>query len=98
MIARCFVSLCCTLILCSSHSFASAGDLPLPPNPTFTTLTPTPRAIEGLTGDGGNNLYTGGSGGAPCPIWQINLHNPTLTVVGTVPAAATPAGTCGFSG
>jgi sugar lactone lactonase YvrE len=61
-------------------------------------LTPTPRAIEGLTGDGGNNLYTGGSGGAPCPIWQINLHNPTLTVVGTVPAAATPAGTCGFSG
>jgi sugar lactone lactonase YvrE len=66
----------------------------LPHNATFTTLIITPRAIEGLTGDGVNNLYVGGSGAPPCPIWQINLHNPALTVVGTV----TPAGTCGFSG
>jgi sugar lactone lactonase YvrE len=44
------------------------------------------------------NLYTGGSGTAPCPIWQINLHNQSVKVVGNVPAAATPSGTCGFSG
>jgi sugar lactone lactonase YvrE len=77
---------------------AVAGPPQFPQNATFTTLIRTPRAIEGLTGDGGNNLYTGGSGNAPCPIWQINLHNPSLTVVGNVPAAATPAGTCAFSG
>ena len=98
MIARSFVSLCCALFLCAGHSFAAADNSPFPQGVTFTTLTPTPRAIEGLTGDGSSNLYTGGSGSAPCPIWQINLHNPILTVVGTVPAAATPAGTCGFSG
>ena len=99
MIARYFVSLCCAVILCSGHSITWAADnLPFPQGATFTTLTPTPRAIEGLTGDGSGNLYTGGSGSAPCPIWRINLHNPILTVVGTVPAAATPAGTCGFSG
>src|SRR5262252_555334 len=65
---------------------------------TFTTLVTIPRAIEGLTGDGNSNLYTGGSGTAPCPIWQINLHTGTMKVVGNVPAAATPAGTCAFSG
>jgi sugar lactone lactonase YvrE len=69
-----------------------------PQDATFTTLITTPRAIEGLTGDGVNNLYVGGSGPAPCPIWQINLHKPALTVVGNVPAGVTPAGTCGFSG
>lgn len=71
-----------------------------PKNATFFTLIDTPRAIEGLTGDGVNNLYTGGSGAAPCPIWQINLHSksPTLTVVGNVQAAVTPAGSCAFSG
>jgi sugar lactone lactonase YvrE len=79
-------------------SSALAGPPQFPENPTFTTLITTPRAIEGLTGDGVNNLYTGGSGNAPCPIWQINLHSPSLTVVGNVPAAVTPAGTCAFTG
>ena len=65
---------------------------------TFTTLVTIPRAIEGLTGDGNSNLYTGGSGTAPCPIWQINLHTGTMKVVGNVQAAATPTGTCAFSG
>jgi sugar lactone lactonase YvrE len=69
-----------------------------PRHATFTTLVTLPRAIEGLTGDGVRNLYTGGSGTAPCPIWQINLHNQSVKVVGNVPAAATPSGTCGFSG
>ena len=69
-----------------------------PRHATFTTLVTLPRAIEGLTGDGVRNLYTGGSGTAACPIWQINLHNQSVKVVGNVPAAATPSGTCGFSG
>ena len=54
---------------------------------TFTTLITTPRAIEGLTGDNHDNLYLGGSGVAPCPIWKVNLHSPSLTVVGNVPAS-----------
>src|SRR5262249_8040818 len=53
---------------------------------SFTTLITTPRAIEGLTGDNGDNLFVGGSGAAPCPIWKINLHSPSLTVVGNIPA------------
>jgi sugar lactone lactonase YvrE len=53
---------------------------------TFTTLITTPRAIEGLTGDNGESLFVGGSGAAPCPIWRINLHSPSLTVVGNIPA------------
>ena len=66
-----------------------------PKNATFTTLITTRRAIEGLTGDNHRNLYTGGSGVPPCPIWQINLNKPELTEVGFVKPAA---GNCGFSG
>ena len=66
-----------------------------PTSATFTTLITTPRPIEGLTGDNHRNLYTGGSGMPPCPIWQINLNNPALTEVGSVKPAA---GNCGFSG
>jgi len=86
------------LVAISGWVSAWADPSKFPENATFTTLITTPRAIEGLTGDGVNNLYVGGSG-APgatgCPIWQINLHSPALKVVGTV----TPAvGSCGFSG
>jgi len=66
-----------------------------PTSATFTTLITTPRPIEGLTGDNHRNLYTGGSGMPPCPIWQINLSKPQLTEVGSVKPAA---GNCGFSG
>jgi sugar lactone lactonase YvrE len=66
-----------------------------PNNATFTTLITTPRPIEGLTGDNHRNLYTGGSGMPPCPIWQINLNKPELTEVGLVKPAT---GNCGFSG
>jgi sugar lactone lactonase YvrE len=65
-----------------------------PTNATVTTLITTPRLIEGLTGDNHGNLYTGGAGTSPCPVWQINLHNPTLTPVGFVPAA----GNCDLMG
>ena len=66
-----------------------------PTSATFTTLITTPRPIEGLTGDNHRNLYTGGSGAPPCPIWQINLNNPVLTPVGSISPAT---GNCGFSG
>lgn len=67
-----------------------------PQNATFTTIATLPLPIEGLTGDGVNNLYTGGTGNAPCPIWQINLHTFAVTVVGNVTPPG--GGTCAFSG
>jgi hypothetical protein len=67
-----------------------------PKNATFTTLITTPSAIEGLTGDKHRNLYTGGSGAAPCPIWKINLDSPSLVTVGNVPLSLTS--TCAFTG
>ena len=70
-----------------------------PKNATFTTLITTPRAIEGLTGDNHRNLYTGGSGTPPCPVWQINIHNPSLIPVGLVVPTSPPApANCAFSG
>ena len=69
--------------------------LPFPKNATVTTLITTPRPIEGLTGDNHRNLYTVGTGTPPCPVWQINLHNPSLTPVGFVVPAV---GNCRFVG
>jgi sugar lactone lactonase YvrE len=69
--------------------------LPFPKNATFTTLITTPRPIEGLTGDNYRNLYVGGSGMPPCPVWRINIHNPILIPVGFIQPAA---GNCGFAG
>jgi sugar lactone lactonase YvrE len=87
------------IFVVGSGLFTASGDDDdgryFPKNATFTTLTTTPRALEGLTGDNYRNLYTGGSGVPPCPIWQINLNNPTLTPVGFVAPAT---GNCGFSG
>ncbi|HXV78294.1 MAG TPA: SMP-30/gluconolactonase/LRE family protein [Candidatus Binatia bacterium] len=58
--------------------------LPFRRNATVTTLITTPRLVEGLTGDNHGNLYTFARGTPPCPVWQINLHNPSLTPVGFV--------------
>jgi hypothetical protein len=69
--------------------------LPFPKNATVTTLITTPRSILGLTGDNHRNLYTAGAGTPPCPVWQINLHNPSLTPVGFV---VPPVGNCSFMG
>jgi sugar lactone lactonase YvrE len=88
------------LVILAYHSLplqAQKEDADLFPQPaTFTTLITTPRAIEGLTGDNDGNLYLGGSGTAPCPIWRVNLSSPSLTVVGNIPAAL--ATTCTFRG
>jgi sugar lactone lactonase YvrE len=80
------------------YPFVSAADNApqIPQNVSFKTLIVIPHGIEGLTGDASGNLYTGGSGLAPCPIYRINLANPSLTVVGNVPT--TVAASCGFSG
>src|SRR5439155_23543984 len=82
---RWLVSLLACLIA-GLGSSALAGPPQFPQDATFTTLITTPRPIEGLTGDNSGNLYVGGSSvlitlPPPCPIWQINLHNPALQVV-----------------
>jgi hypothetical protein len=69
-------------------------------NNSFQPVPPLQRssplhARSRLTGDNHRNLYTGGSGTPPCPIWQINLNNPRLTPVGSISPAT---GNCGFSG
>jgi len=68
-----------------------------PQDATFTTLVTLPRAVEGLTGDSVANLYIGGSGATPCPIWQINLHSPSPLIVGNVPTIGGVT-TCAFTG
>jgi len=78
-----------------SSAWGDEDKLPFPKNATFTTLITTPRAIEGMTGDNHRNLYTGGSGAPPCPVWQINIHNPNLIPVGFIVPAS---GNCGFAG
>jgi sugar lactone lactonase YvrE len=78
-----------------SSAWGDEDKLPFPKDATFTTLITTPRAIEGLTGDKHRNLYTGGSGTPPCPVWQINLHNPSRIPVGFVVPAV---GNCAFTG
>ena len=79
-----------------SSAWGDDDDKPqFPKKATFTTLITTPLAIEGLTGDR-HNLYTGGTGAAPCPIWKINLANPSLVTVGNIPLLL--ASTCAFTG
>jgi hypothetical protein len=90
------VAIFCAFVLCLTHVFAWADPSQFPENSTFTTVITTPRSIEGLTGDGSGNLYTGGSGTTPCPVWKINLANPSLIPVGFIPSSL--AASCGFSG
>jgi len=78
-----------------SSAWGDEDILPFPKDATFTTKITTPRAIEGLTGDNFRNLYTGGSGAPPCPVWQINIDKPELIPVGFVVPAS---GNCGFTG
>ena len=54
-----------------------------------STLITTPLVIEGLTNDDDGNLYAPGrnaGNGVPCPVWRVPIENPTLTIVGLVPA------------
>ena len=76
------------LVICFGWSIAWSAQ-PFPANATFTTLITTELAIEGLTGDNSGNLYTVGrnaGNGKPCPVWKINIANPSLVEVGFIPA------------
>lgn len=67
---------------------------------TVTTLITTPLVIEGLTNDDQGNLYTPGratTAGQPCPVWRVPVENPSLTIVGLVPAPSA-TGSCSPSG
>ena len=99
MKARCLISLVLAFAvgLGWSPAWADDDERQFPRNATFTTLITTPRAIEGLTGDNHRNLYVGGSGVPPCPVWQINLNKPVLVPVGFINPAP-PIVACGFSG
>jgi hypothetical protein len=67
---------------------------------TFSTLITTPLAIEGITSDYMGNLYVPGrtpAPGLPCPVWRVNIANPSLVLVGNVPAPSA-TGQCSPSG
>jgi sugar lactone lactonase YvrE len=56
---------------------------------SFSTLITTPLSFEGLTNDNNGNLYAPGralNAGEPCPVWRTPVDNPSLTIVGLVPA------------
>jgi len=80
----------------SLPSAAEDGDR-FPQGATFTTLITTPLNIEGMTGDDQGNLYVPGRAlvaGAACPVWRVNIENPSsLVVVGFIPAPS-PTGLC----
>lgn len=71
-----------------------------PKEVTFSTLITTPLAIEGMTGDNRGNLYVparSAGAGKPCPVWRIDIDNPALVVVGSIPAPSA-TGQCAPSG
>jgi len=88
-------------VVASGGSFTRANEASqFPDETTFSTLTTTPLAIEGLTGDDDGNLYTvgrAGVAGSPCLVWRIDPSNPSPVEVGFVPAP-TPTSMCSPSG
>jgi sugar lactone lactonase YvrE len=70
-----------------------------PLHASVSTLITTPLAIEGLTNDDQGNLYAAGRAAAvadPCPVYRTSIDNPSLTIVGQIPAGGTAA--CSPSG
>jgi sugar lactone lactonase YvrE len=76
-------------------AWADDDNLPFPRNATVTTLITTPRRVARLTGDNHGNLYTVAILTPPCPVWQFNLHKPSLIPVGFIVPVV---GDCGFNG
>jgi len=67
---------------------------------TVKTLITTPLVIEGLTNDNDGNLYAPGrapAAGQPCPVWRTSIENPSLAIVGLIPAPSATA-SCSPSG
>lgn len=64
-----------------------------PQEATFTTLVKTTLNIEGLTGDDRGTLYTPGRPAVgDCPVFQIEIANPSPVEVGRLPAPCAPLG------
>src|SRR4051794_22873219 len=90
----------CSFLFLTTAALADPGHLPAAP--IFSTLITTPLVIEGLTSDYQGSLFAPGrqaatAVGVPCPIYQVPLGNPTLIVVGNIPApnattACSPSG------
>jgi sugar lactone lactonase YvrE len=76
-----------SLLVCAPLSLSSSAQAA-----SFSTLITTPLAIEGLTNDNQGNLYTPARGGSPCPVYRVNIANPSLVVVGNIPAPCSPSG------
>src|SRR5436853_7231247 len=76
------------------------GSAQFPENASFTTVSITPFAIEGLTGDEDGTLYTTGRAPAParCPVWRIDAASGSVVApvqIGSIPNASpgcNPAG------
>ncbi|HKY63486.1 MAG TPA: SMP-30/gluconolactonase/LRE family protein [bacterium] len=69
---------------------ASGGGHDFPENASFSTLIKMPLTMQGLASGPDGYLYAAGRNtpaGVPCPIWRVDPNNPTLVVVGFVPAA-----------
>jgi len=70
------------------------GNGPFPDDASFTTVSITPLAIEGLTSDDDGALYTTGRAAVPtrCPVWRIdpNLGGAPVSPVqvGSIPNTA----------
>jgi hypothetical protein len=69
-----------------------AGRGQFPDHVGFTTVSVTPLAIEGLTGDNDGALYTTGRAAVParCPVWRIDAVGGSLvapTQIGSIPNA-----------
>jgi sugar lactone lactonase YvrE len=103
---RRFAALCALAVGARLSAPAADDRSQLPQRPTFTTLSITSLAIEGLTGDLAGNLYTAGrapvprgaAAGPPCPVWRIDARGTPLvtpTQIGSVP---NPAPGCNLSG
>lgn len=85
-----------TILLFSGAVSVPASADEFPAAAGFSTLIKTPLAIEGMTGDDRGNLYVpsrqAGEGKA-CPVWRVNIDNPSLVPVGSIPAPS-PTGQC----
>jgi sugar lactone lactonase YvrE len=82
-----------SLLLSNTISMPARADdeRHFPQAATFSTLITTPHNIEGLTGDNRGNLYTAARNiaeGGMCPVWRINIENPSLVVVGFIPPSS----------
>ncbi len=77
------IGLVCVSMVGATVGAAGADPPQFPHGVTFTTLSITPFAIEGLTGDAAGNLYTTGrqpDTAKKCPVWRIGPTGARVTV------------------